>query len=144
MGGGFKKNLIWSPSLSPGKCPGWSNWGSLIGKIRGCLFMVWWFFLGGGVNLVLYKIQFYFRMWVWCVPTPQAGREVACPFPVFPPLPGQKKKCTICFVIGEDRGEETMITPHPPNHQRWYAKWKLCRNTYTLHTRLAPTCMLSQ
>ncbi len=22
-----------------------------------------------------------------------------------------------------------------PNHQRWYAKWKLSRNTYTLHTR---------
>ncbi len=23
----------------------------------------------------------------------------------------------------------------PPNHQWWYAKWKLSRNIYTLHTR---------
>ncbi len=22
-----------------------------------------------------------------------------------------------------------------PNHQQWYAKWKLIRNIYTLHTR---------
>ena len=32
------------------------------------------------------------------------------------------------------RGRKAL--PHPsPNHQRWYAKWKLSRNMYTLHTR---------
>ena len=35
-----------------------------------------------------------------------------------------------------------------PNQQRWYAKWKLSRNTYTLHTRLCTFgcqfCMLSR
>ena len=36
-----------------------------------------------------------------------------------------------------------------PNHQRWYAKWKLSRNTvlYTpsirVFARLAPTCVFS-
>ncbi len=35
-----------------------------------------------------------------------------------------------------------------PNHQRWYAKWKLSRNMHVLHTRFlhvkVPTCKLSR
>ncbi len=37
---------------------------------------------------------------------------------------------------------------HVPNHPRWYAKWKLSWNMYTLHklvfAHLAPICMLSR
>ncbi len=50
---------------------------------------------------------------------------------------------------GEGRWKQDLPSTHSiPNHQRWYAKWKLSRNMYTLRTRflarLAPICMLSR
>ncbi len=36
----------------------------------------------------------------------------------------------------EDGGQHLAQAQHlVPNHQRWYAEWRLSRNTYTLHAR---------
>ncbi len=43
--------------------------------------------------------------------------------------------CSVTRAEGQgQRGKQYRLVPTFPNHQRWYAKWKLSRNMYTLYT----------